>query len=271
MRSRTLALLLAMLLLSAGLHAQQEADDSTVTYTPSDTTIVQVDTTSPPDATGVDEPAYQMDRPQPIGAPEAGDAEPVAVRPLPRAQMEKARSEDDFWYWNYRKKPKVLRHEDPPPSGDYQPMKIPQGLFWVFIAIGILTLLYLLLRSMGVGITRKPVVLAQDGEPESEEDFFSRDFERGVRRALEAGDYRLAIRLRYLQVLRELADRNIIQYRQGATNGVYVSQLLGTNYYSDFFRITRTFEYAWYGMLPVTQLAYDRMQQDVAHLKNRFA
>ncbi|TCZ73313.1 DUF4129 domain-containing protein [Flaviaesturariibacter aridisoli] len=274
MRSRFPVLLLIVLTLSsAALHAQEGAIDSAVVD--SGAPVVSYDSSSI-DATEVEEPRYSLDQPPPISQPLASDSSPVAVRPLPVSRLNEARREDDFWYWRYRSRRRSGREEQEMDSSSTSSsgsgFSVPTGLFWVLIGIGIAALLFLLLQAMGINpFGKRTLAVGAEGEPESAEDFFSRDFESGVSRALAAGDHRLAIRLRYLQVLRELADRNIIQYRQGATNGHYVSQLWGGRYYTDFFRITRTFEYAWYGMLPVTQATFDRMQQDVDHLKTRFA
>ncbi|GAB4092096.1 DUF4129 domain-containing protein [Flaviaesturariibacter terrae] len=206
-----------------------------------------------------------------IGKPVAADSSRVAVRPLPPGDLDNARAEDDFWYWNYRKK-KHKKQAAPERSSPSEPLGIPSFVFWILITAVILALLHMFLLSININVfAKRGVELGSEEEAEAAEDIFNRNFEREIAAAVAGGDYRLAIRLRYLQLLRELSDRNIIQYRSGATNGVYVSQLWGSAYYTDFFRITRTFEYAWYGMLPVTQTAYERMQQDVAHLKTRFS
>ena len=96
-------------------------------------------------------------------------------------------------------------------------------------------------------------------------------FEKDVATALTQGNFRAAIRFRYLQLLRDLSERKIIDYRPGRSNGSYVSQLWGGELYNSFFRITRTFEFAWYGLLPVSAAAYDRMQEDIANLKSHFS
>jgi len=72
-------------------------------------------------------------------------------------------------------------------------------------------------------------------------------------KAAASGNYRFGVRLLYLRLLRNLADRNIINYTQDRTNFDYLAQLQPTGYYTDFFRLTRHYEYSWYGQFPLEQ------------------
>ncbi|RYY84798.1 MAG: DUF4129 domain-containing protein [Chitinophagaceae bacterium] len=272
MRRLSIVLLLVAVLFAAPqLHAQES---DTVVLRSDDETVVNLDSIDAPDATSVetvtDEYTDEDDTVYQVTPPSGADLSPIATRPLSGQQMDESRKDDDFWYWNYREKkqrPKTRNR----PSQDTS-WSFPSELFWILVIVGFLVLLHFLLLSMNINVFARSSMSIQGEEEEEEvEDIFNRNYEREVAQALASGDHRLAIRLRYLQLLRELSDRNIIQYRAGATNGVYVSQLWGTAYYTDFFRATRTFEYAWYGMLHVPEAAYHRMQEDIAHLKTRVA
>jgi len=69
---------------------------------------------------------------------------------------------------------------------------------------------------------------------------------------VNAGDYRLAIRLMFLRLLKQLSQKKIIEYKQERTNFDYLSQLHATGFYNDFFRLTRNYEYTWYGKFEVS-------------------
>ncbi|RYY40508.1 MAG: DUF4129 domain-containing protein [Chitinophagaceae bacterium] len=270
-----LLFLLCFVVLSAPLVHAQSGDTVVIRNNEEDT---YVDSSSGTDATTVDvstsDESYgsDSDTVYTIAEPGANDLTPVAARPLSKEELREARNDDDFWYWDYKEQKKKPRQERRSQSYEKQQWSIPSWLFWLLVIAGFLVLLHFVLLSMNINVfARSGVSVEVPADSEPVEDIFNRDYDKEVARALAAQDYRLAIRLRYLQLLRELSDRNIIQYRAGATNGVYVSQLWGSAYYTDFFRATRTFEYAWYGMLPVTEPAYLRMQEDIAHLKTRFA
>jgi hypothetical protein len=204
----------------------------------------------------------------------ASDSLLVPVRSIPGAKLKRMREDDAFWYLKERKEKKASRRSTGSASAP-NPFKWAgtfRILFWVLITIGILALLYFFLESMGIRIfSKRPLALSEEEAGETAEDIFNRNYENEVENALASGDYRMAIRLRYLQLLRELAERNIIQYRQGSSNGSYVGQLWGSPFYDDFFSITRTFDYAWYGMLPMSARVYEAMLADITHLKSRFA
>ena len=63
-----------------------------------------------------------------------------------------------------------------------------------------------------------------------------------------------------------MAERNIIRYKQDNTNLDYLSQLSTTTYYNDFFRITRNYEYSWYGHFDVNENAYHVIKKDFEHI-----
>jgi hypothetical protein len=53
-----------------------------------------------------------------------------------------------------------------------------------------------------------------------------------------------------------MSEKNIIQYKQDKTNFDYLLQLHPTKHYNSFFRITRNYEYSWYGKFDVSEQAY---------------
>jgi hypothetical protein len=66
----------------------------------------------------------------------------------------------------------------------------------------------------------------------------------------------------FLRLLKEMAEKNIIQYKQDRTNLDYLLQLQPTGYYHDFFRITRNYEYSWYGLFDISEDAYNKVKND---------
>ncbi|TCJ16563.1 DUF4129 domain-containing protein [Flaviaesturariibacter flavus] len=265
MRNFWLLALMLALGFSAGAQATDESDTVVVTEAPvsADEQTTTVESEERSDSEENTPKNYLLPvRPE--------DRAPVAARSVPPAQLDSMRRSKDYWYWNHRNK------EERPEGKSWLASLFESGamryLFWALIALGCAALLYFFLLSLNVNPFARRVPNADDEgtAADAEADFFSRDYDADVARALAAGDYRSAIRARYLQLLREMAGRNIIQYRHERPNGVYVSQLLGTNYFNPFFRITRTFEYAWYGEMAVTRAAYDYMEQDIDHLKKQF-
>jgi hypothetical protein len=201
------------------------------------------------------------------------DNKPAAERKVNRKQFEKLRNNDAFWYVNEaREKPKDVA----PSKESFLAKLLRQSwlgpLIWTLVIVGFVAILVWFLMAGDVRLFRKPPsnkkVVVTDDIPDN---IFEINFENAIAAAVKAGDLRLAVRLNYLHLLKELAERNIIHFSQQRPDSDYVMQLHGSTYYDQFFRITRHFEYAWYGRFQVSTSAYERITTDVHELKSRLA
>lgn len=77
-----------------------------------------------------------------------------------------------------------------------------------------------------------------------------------IERAIQLGDFRLALRLYYLKTIRELSQAGHIQWKRDKTNGEYVRALLGNTLRTDFQQLTILFERIWYGNQSVTAIDF---------------
>lgn len=135
-----------------------------------------------------------------------------------------------------------------------------------FIAAGVL---FLLLRALlglewkpGKPRAEKPEELSGIDVERIEENPEAYDLDRYIARALEAGQYDLAIRLRYLSVLKALAGRQLIRWKKDKTNSDYLAELTALSHKRAFRRITRIFEQVWYGRHPVSAVEYRRLEPE---------
>lgn len=95
----------------------------------------------------------------------------------------------------------------------------------------------------------------------SHEDIHGISFEEAIQQAIWAGNYRLAIRLLYLQSLKILTDRGYIQWQVNKTNADYLKEVTGKKWASLFGMLTWHFDYAWYGELPVSKEKFESVQE----------
>lgn len=199
-----------------------------------------------------------------IPPPEA----PVSVRKLPAGELLKLKASDEYWYANAeREKPKPKDLQKQPPGG--RPAWVG-NLLW-FLVIGVfLAIVGWYLASSNIRLFgRSSKRLAGDEEENGDtEDIFALPYEREIAKAEEKGDYRQAVRLRYLQTLRELSDRGLIDYRYGRTNNHYVSQLSQHPQHKLFSGLTRHFEYIWYGQFPLPAERYALLRADFTRFKS---
>lgn len=133
---------------------------------------------------------------------------------------------------------------------------------YIFVAS---VVVYVTLKLMGVdfsGLYRKKNTNEIPYETLGE-NIHTIDFINSIAEATTQKNYRLAVRLYYLKALKELTDREMIDWRINKTNRSYVYELNSPILRPDFEYITRQFEYAWYGDFPVDE-------EQFISIKNQF-
>lgn len=88
---------------------------------------------------------------------------------------------------------------------------------------------------------------------EEEKIIKSEDISQLIARAISEEDYRLAIRYHYLDILRKMDQGGIIGYNFDKTNQDYTAEIKSADLLHQFKRITRIYEYSWYGEFQVNQ------------------
>lgn len=87
------------------------------------------------------------------------------------------------------------------------------------------------------------------------------NFDEAIIQAQTSEDFRLAIRLQYLKTLKVLTDRSLIEWTPHRTNHSYAEDLSRSPFRNDFEKITRYFEFAWYGAFPVRETEFLEMKE----------
>jgi hypothetical protein len=189
----------------------------------------------------------------------SGGLDSIELRHVPGYVIDSLKSDDAFWYANMRFKKKMQKEN----TNNATPRWV-KTVIWLLIVGTFFAALIWYLSSSNILIfaKRQKRIGNEKSETEITEDIFSIDYNREIEKAIQAQDYRLAIRLMFLRLLRNLSHRNLIQYRQGRTNLEYLVQLFSTTYYNDFFRLTRDYEYAWYGKFDVSADAFKTIKND---------
>ena len=225
---------------------------------------VVLDTTTVITSTSIDDEEFIFD--SITGRPSA-----VTSRELPDSVYDNLRKEKEYWYVNQpppRQKPKV--QEEPEYAPTWMENKaVKNFVLFLIIAIFVAAVIWFL-ASANIKLFDAPKKLLEDENAEiTEEDLFSINYENEIRNAVLAGNYRLAIRLWYLRTLKELTEKNLIQYRHEKTNTEYLDELYRTKYYREFMKLTRNFEYAWYGKFDLTEQSYQLVEKEFAEF-NRY-
>lgn len=98
------------------------------------------------------------------------------------------------------------------------------------------------------------------------DDIFTANLQEAAAAAAAKGDFRLAIRFDYLHLLKVFSQNCLIRYRVGATNSEYLTTLHAHPCYKDFLHATRSYEYTWYGKIPVSRLQYESIHNHFSSL-----
>ncbi|WP_165822177.1 DUF4129 domain-containing protein [Hymenobacter edaphi] len=196
---------------------------------------------------------------------------PAAVRRFSAAELQRLRADDDLQY-----------RQDPPPDNPvlrwfqqllrriFRVVFSPEsGIYWKILfyalAVGALVLVVLQLLGLKPGEwlrgrgRRVPVPYALEADDVHEETLPDR-----LRAAEEAGQWRLATRLGYLLVLKQLTDRALIDWQPQKTNHHYDAELRqrGPALAPAFGALTWQFEYVWYGEFALTREQYGQVQAE---------
>jgi hypothetical protein len=174
----------------------------------------------------------------------------LELRQVPGSIVDSLKKDDAFWYADHvfgKKQSKEKSFKTSNPS--FQWMNMTTLLVIVVLFLGILA--WYLLQNNIVG-RNQSITTKKISEDLITEDIFDINYQKEIDKAINVRDYRLAIRLMFLRLLTELSQKKIIEYKQERTNFDYLSQLYSTRHYNDFFRLTRNYEYAWYGKFDVT-------------------
>jgi hypothetical protein len=134
---------------------------------------------------------------------------------------------------------------------------------WVFYALLLAAAVFVVLKLAQVDLTgvfgraprRAPLPYDTAGE-----DIHAVDFETRLAEAEAAGNYRLAVRLGYLQLLKNLTDAGLIRWQPDKTNHAYLAELPTGAVRAGFGEVTRQFEYVWYGELALSGRLYEQVR-----------
>jgi len=127
-------------------------------------------------------------------------------------------------------------------------------LKYIFAGAIIIGVIYVFVKLMGVDLgnvfSAKPSEIKLGYGP-LEENIHEINFDDDIKKAIDSGNYRLAVRLHYLRILKELNDAQLINWTLEKTNLAYINELTDDAQRRQFALITRQFEYVWYGEFPV--------------------
>lgn len=102
----------------------------------------------------------------------------------------------------------------------------------------------------------------------SEEEILERqDIQDLITRAIADSNYRLAIRYYYLLLLQKLKDQDVIDWQVQKTNHDYVYEIKNNEVRQQFVKVTRIYDFIWYGSFVVDTLAFAKAEKEFKRLQ----
>jgi len=102
-----------------------------------------------------------------------------------------------------------------------------------------------------------------------EENLPESDLQRYLRLALEAEDYKAAIRIYYLAVIQSLSQKKHIKWQREKTNYEYLLEVSGKPLFHAFSNLTLTYEIVWYGDVPVSKSVFKSIEPSFSQVLKR--
>jgi hypothetical protein len=148
------------------------------------------------------------------------------------------------------------------------------GQFLMYLMLGLLGvallwMVYVLIREPRNRKFVRPSVTTLVNLDNLEDHIHETDLERYIREALEQGNYNLAVRIYYLQIIKDLSLKNLIVWKREKTNRDYSFEMESNELGHDFKRCTFMFELAWYGNTPLQLPVFRMIENQMKDFLNR--
>lgn len=132
-------------------------------------------------------------------------------------------------------------------------------ILWTLAIFFVGIIIYQLLKNQGLF---KRSSSSKVAEKPTEEDLvlLNDDFGKLSQHAQAIGDYRMAVRYHFLEILQQLKEQNHINYEPDKTNGRYVYEL-PLNWRNDFSKLIFQYEYVWYGHFDINKEQYEQVRK----------
>jgi hypothetical protein len=195
------------------------------------------------------------------------DSSNISARSFNAATIERFKVDKDFQYNKYKEPVKSIWER----FWDWVWFKINQimstksgrrSVYTILIILSVAALAFFLFKVLGMDAgklfgRKSGAALDYDVTSDNIHDI---DFDGAIREAISAGSFRLAVRLLYLQSLKKLSDKELIQWQIDKTNHDYLQEVLSKPWHNVFKQLTDKFEFIWYGEMNIGKEDFEKLQ-----------
>lgn len=167
---------------------------------------------------------------------------------------------------DYSVRERKPKNKKPPPKRPQQPPKSENSrtLFIILGVILIAIIIALVIAAVTGHLSPKnnKVKGLSVSINDIEENIFESDLQKFIRQALTSEDYRMAIRLYFLEILKELALQKKIKWKKEKTNRIYFYELQATDLSEEFGRLSVIFDRVRYGQTTFEKEDFELVEPD---------
>ncbi|MBK6952415.1 MAG: hypothetical protein IPH24_10330 [Crocinitomicaceae bacterium] len=95
------------------------------------------------------------------------------------------------------------------------------------------------------------------------------ELQRMLQEALARADYRGAVRIYFIFIVRDLSQKNWINWEKEKTNFHYLREMSSRSEYNDFNKSVSYFEIIWYGKREIDKSTFDQIKPDFTNFLDK--
>lgn len=192
---------------------------------------------------------------------------PIALREVPADEWDKASGEMDYSK-DVPKPPKERKKREPnEPEPPMDWTGLTQGLGSLLQILAVIFALVIIAYGIyWMMQTPRNRTISRDGTEITlanlDEYIHETDLDRFLREALIASNWPLAVRLYFLQTIKQLSEKEAIVWSKEKTNRDYLREMRSHRLGTQFRDATRQYERVWYGNQPLTAAEFERLEPE---------
>jgi len=199
---------------------------------------------------------------------------PPVLRKVSDSTVRKMQRDKDFEYandpeyWVRHKEDQSTERKDSW-EGFYKFFSNPviKALAYILVGLVFIFILYRVIVVNNLYVLRSSKKISSVGD-ELEEDLNDGNIDEKIRKSLQLGNYRQAVRYHYLKTLQLLGQKGWIHLHAQSTNHDYVNQMSKHTGADTFNYLTSAFEYVWYGEFDLSENQYALVQNAFQNFYN---
>lgn len=144
-------------------------------------------------------------------------------------------------------------------------LKFFRTLFYILLAVLLVACIILFIGKNDIRLFRRSYQHQAEGEILTAQG--PQNYDALARAAIAAGNWREAVRMRYLQSLQLLEAKQLIAPGKDKTNMDYLRELASTAWHKPFATLTLHYEYVWYGQQPLNNGQFSQLEEQFSAFK----